>query len=491
MSSLTTEQRNELLNDLSRMGSHGRAEGEDPSLLPKTFYPVADHLRMLDPDVVLIVGPRGSGKTEIFRAFTDAGLALYIGRFSRSIRMLPSDKTTWTKGYPVGREGFDAYGLKDFTLHKGTEVDAIQGLWFAYLVRGLKQYLDDAAEAALSSLFRIQAGAAEANYEAWLEVRQESLLALDRLDEKLERDDRYIVVAYDELDTLGGSDWNAMGAGVRGLIALWAAYARRWRRIRPKIFLRTDLFDRFATSGGADLAKLAAARVELSWSERELYAMLLRRIANTSDRLAEYVRACRSKIDWSNDPNLGWIPVLSKWTEVKPVIERLLGPYMGANSRKGLTYRWPIAHVSDGRKRVVPRPMVRLFEEAASGQNASDRPVGGMRILHPTSMRRALDRVSSEHVVHALDEWPWIRWLKDQLNGRQVPAERREIEDLLIVDSDGHQAQPPFLDSRELLDYVIEVGILTERRSDGRIDAPDLFLHGLGLKRKGGVSRGY
>ena len=27
------------------------------------------------------------------------------------------------------------------------------------------------------------------------------------------------------------------------------------------------------------------------------------------------------------------------------------------------------------------------------------------------------------------------------------------------------------------------------RRPDGRIDAPDLFLHGMGLRRKGGVSR--
>ncbi len=489
MSSLTTEQRTELLNDLSRMGSHGRAEGEDLSRLPKTFYPVADHLRMLDPDVVLVVGPRGSGKTEIFRAFTDAGLAVHIGRFSPSVRILPPEKTDWTKGYPVGREGFDAYGLTDFIRKKGAEVDTIQGLWFTYLIRGLKQHLDSAAETALSSLFRIQAGAAEDNFDTWVGLRQESLLALDRLDEELERNDRYIVIAYDELDTLGGSDWNAMGAGVRGLIALWAAYARRWRRIRPKIFLRTDLFDRFATSGGADLAKLAAGRVELSWSERELYAMLLRRIANTSERLEEYIRACRSKIEWKNDPNLGWIPKLNKWTDVKPVIERLLGPYMGTNSRKGLTFRWPIAHVSDGRKRVVPRPMVRLFEEAASGQSASDRPVGGMRILHPTSMRRALDRVSSEHVEHALDEWSWIHWLKKQLNGRQVPADRREIEDLLIVSSEAEKERPPFADPRELLDYIIEVGILSERRSDGRVDVPDLFLYGLGLKRKGGVSR--
>ena len=46
---------------------------------------------------------------------------------------------------------------------------------------------------------------------------------------------------------------------------------------------------------------------------------------------------------------------------------------------------------------------------------------------------------------------------------------------------------PPF-EGRELLEYLLEIGIL-RRRPDGRIDAPDLFLSGLGLRRKGGVRK--
>ena len=47
--------------------------------------------------------------------------------------------------------------------------------------------------------------------------------------------------------------------------------------------------------------------------------------------------------------------------------------------------------------------------------------------------------------------------------------------------------RPPF-NGRDLLDYLVEIGIL-RRRGDERIDAPDLLLAGLGLKRKGGVRR--
>jgi hypothetical protein len=47
---------------------------------------------------------------------------------------------------------------------------------------------------------------------------------------------------------------------------------------------------------------------------------------------------------------------------------------------------------------------------------------------------------------------------------------------------------PPF-SGDEWLEYLLELGIL-RRRADGRVDAPDLFLAGLGLRRKGGVRKG-
>ena len=110
--------------------------------------------------------------------------------------------------------------------------------------------------------------------------------ALDALEERLQREDSRVYVGYDELDTLGGFDWALMARMVRGLVAFWSDYSRRWRRIRAKIFLRSDLFRRHAGMGTADFAKLAANRAELAWSDAALLAMLVKRIANTSDRLA-------------------------------------------------------------------------------------------------------------------------------------------------------------------------------------------------------------
>ncbi|MBI2528542.1 MAG: hypothetical protein HYV93_21475 [Candidatus Rokubacteria bacterium] len=75
---------------------------------------------------------------------------------------------------------------------------------------------------------------------------------------------------------------------------------------------------------------------------------------------------------------------------------------------------------------------------------------------------------------------------------REVPWERREIDRHLDRGFDDPWGQvdvrPPAGSARELVEYLVEVGIF-RARADGRIDAPDLFLAGLSLKRKGGVRR--
>jgi hypothetical protein len=255
--------------------------------------------------------------------------------------------------------------------------------------------------------------------------------------------------------------------------------------------LRTDLFQRHATSGGADLAKLAANRAEITWSDKNLYAMLVKRIANTTDDLREYCE--RAGIPFRTDRELGHLPELRRADEARPLIERIVGPYMGRGQKKGLAFRWLLDHIRDGRGHALPRPLVRLVEQAATQQRDTTRTLRWPRLLDPTSLRRALDVVSGEHVAQSTSEWPWLNGLASRLRGEQVPWDRRAIERLLDSEwsgswGEGEAARPPAPTAREFVDYLIEVGIFRPRIGD-RVDVPDLFLAGLGLKRKGGVKR--
>jgi len=52
----------------------------------------------------------------------------------------------------------------------------------------------------------------------------------------------------------------------------------------------------------------------------------------------------------------------------------------------------------------------------------------------------------------------------------------------------GESIVPPAQNARELIDYLVELGVFRERAND-RIDVPDIYLFGLELRRKGGVRR--
>jgi hypothetical protein len=482
------DERRQLLQALQTIGGAGRAEGEVPERIGPGYFPVAEHLRLLDPEVVLVVGPRGSGKTEIARVLTDAALAEAVRRHAPAVR-LPAGASEWLAAYPDQAATFEVRGLKTYVQdHHGT-TESLRDLWFAYLTRLLVERCDFADRNRLAAVATRPGADIEAITSAFRQLGTAPVIAMDRLDARLAQMDRYVFVIYDELDVLGAGDWALVEAGVRGLVAFWAAYAKRWRRIRAKIFLRTDLYERHARSGGADLAKLAAGRVELVWNERDLYALLLKRLANVDPALTRYVKKARG-IEWHDDPQLGSIPRLRKWQDARPVVERMVGAYMGANQKKGLVYRWLLDHVRDGQARALPRPFVRLIEEAARQELQHFGNLPRPRLLEPASLRRALDRVSGDHVAQSQDEWPRLEEVKERLATSPLVPWERERDVIALLDapaSSAAAATPPFV-GRELLDYLIEIGVL-RRRPDGRIDAPDLYLSGMGLRRKGGVRK--
>lgn len=136
--------------------------------------------------------------------------------------------------------------------------------------------------------------------------------------------------------------------------------------------------------------------------------------------------------------------------------------------------------------------------EQAAGKDAVNRTLRPPRLIHPTALRQALDDVSDSHVTQGVSsEWPWLEGVKQRLApGRLVPWARTEIVDLLDTDwrkswgrRDGGGIRPPVEQPADFVDYLIDLGVF-RRRSDDRIDVPDLYLSGLSLRRKGGVKRG-
>jgi hypothetical protein len=490
MNKLSRQEQQTHVTSLTDLG-YGQSDWEPVELRRKRFYPVLQHLRALVPEVSLVVGDRGAGKSAIFRALAEDSLLNDLeASFGDSLRI--PRKVEWISAYPCGTNFPDQRGQK--TAFKDIR-DGIE-VWNAYLFRSLQKYLKDTDKFEYFS----SKHAAEPSQvlSAFSQLGNQPTVCLDQLDQRLVDEDRWLYIGYDELDGLGGFDWSTMAKAVESLIGFWASYSRRWRRIRPKIFVRSDLFRRHANIGGADIAKLAASRVEILWSNTDLLAMLICRIANTNPTLYDFCESSGIKFDTWGADNDKVKPHVDESKDAIPLINKLVGQYMGESAKKGVSYRWILDHVGDAHKRVSPRNLVRLIECAAEMEINARREVTNNIVLAPSSLRRGLEKVSTDFVKQAeSSEWPWFNGIKNRTKKNSlVPWSRKEIEKLLANDwvgiwgsASAKKIRPPTANNRELVDYLIELGIFRQRPND-RIDVPDIYLFGLNLSRKGGVKRG-
>jgi hypothetical protein len=491
---LNNEARLRLLELLQNLGAGvADAHSHDPERQRRMLFPIPEHLRAIEPEVVLVIGDRGAGKSHLKDVLRDVGLRKTLTRYVPRTRMA-NEEADWVEAWPLGKEGPESGTWREFVTSHRERPEDISDLWLALLVRRLAPHLPGEAKvAALASIRATRPGELLDTFRA---TRADFIHILDSLDNRLEAERRWLVASYDELDTVS-LDWASLGAVVSGLINLWVTFARRWQRLRPKIFMRTDFYRHNRGVSGADVAKLAANRVELSWSNRSLYGVLIKHVVNQDKALEKHFTGT---VELRKDPELGLLPVLTKDEDARPFIERLAHRYMGANPKKGVTFSWLLDKLRDGNDRVVPRSLIQLIERAATEAIADTRATGS-RLLEHVALRRALDVVSTDFVdAAARHEFPWIPSLKRRLAGDpQVPWTEREVARLIGRNFDGdwgslpgaegpEPIRPPGRDVAEVLENLVQLGLLT-LRGDGSYNVPDLYLNGLGLKRKGGVAR--
>ena len=486
----------EILSGLLAVGKLGaKAEGLTSEELPRATLSIPAHLAALEPDVLLIVGGRGAGKSHLFRllnlpggpqAFDPTGNRSHLAQalWLRNFSTKPESSAESALRLP------DELTLQQFAAGKSrTELMAFwSGLLVASVLAHPDEELRKCVAGELPASLQEALTRSPARILSWhgglMAALEDVSAALDALDGLLTRQNRYLFATYDDLDVMA-VEWNEKRALIQALLQFWLGQWRRWRRVRPKIFLRLDLFaPEFLQF--PDASKLEGNRLILRWTPTQLYQLVFKGWANQNETSRRFLEECGQT--FRSDRTLGWIYHTPPQDEtLRFTIQRMMGEFMGKGPKKGRTFEWIANHLQDANGEIVPRSMLNLFGLAAEDERTYHRASDDL-LLSPESFAVAIEQVSGRRIKELEEEYLWLASIRPRLEGRQAPMKRAEMAELLRDIHWNENALPLHREPEGVIGDLLKIGIfrLTE---DGRIHVPDIYLYGFGLKRKGGIRR--
>ena len=457
---------------------HGTSHGER-TLVREVHLP-RSHLKAVEPDVTVVAGGRGAGKTFWWSALQEGTVRRLLAQSGE--RTALSENTEVRTGFGVRPRPDDYPGVDELrSLRSSREPRHIWRTVLAWqLARGTEHHLASLASWEHRTEFVV------GNPEAADQILQE-------------RDDEYewkgvdFLLLFDGLDRCAES-WAETNRMVAALLQL-ALEVRSYRRIRMKVFLRTDHAGDEAIAAFPDASKVLATAGQLTWPTRELYGLLWHCLANGfyGDVFRPYL--------WDD-----WQAIETADHTIYPVPRRLVvnedvqqqkfhglaGERMAGGFWRARPYSWIRDHLADAQRNVSARSFLAALRTAA--RHTEDEHQGHTHALHPDSIIYGVREASKIRVGEMREDYPWIDRAMRPLRGMSVPIEfepfaERWREDRVVERLAESVELPPrhLPDGMNGLRRDLEAQGVFQRLLDGRVNIPDVYRIGYGLGRRGGV----
>ena len=462
----------------------GTSHGVPPS--PSHVYLPPSHVKALNPDVQLVTGMRGAGKTFWWSALQDGAVRQLVGRF---VRLPPLNENTEVRTGFGPRPAPHEYPAADELRRLMADFEP-KSVWRTVLAWQCTREQEH-------PLGECDSWATRTRYVA------ENPDAVDRLfqerDAEFDWKGVYFLVLFDALDRCA-DDWKEMYRAIRGLLQA-ALDLLSYKRLRVKIFLRSDQADQTQISDFPDASKVLYSAVNLNWPRRDLYGLLWHCLGNGPNGAA--LRAFLGGGDWpsvSADRQRSFsVPrelVLDEDVQ-RETFHRIAGRSMGGNHWRGRPHTWVANHLEDTEKRVSPRSF--LFALRTAAEDTSEQHPDHEYALHYDSIKRGVQAASKIRIRELQEDYPWVQGVMSALAGMVVPLEFEELErrwrDKGVLDALGRQVErhqvklPPRRLAAGAAGVRLDLeslGIL-QRLLDDRVNIRDIYRVGYGLGRRGGV----
>lgn len=476
---------------LARLPDLAAQESLIPPALTQIYVP-ARHAKALNLDASVVVGMRGAGKS-----WWTAVLASDVHRtfVSGQIQGSLMARVTARVGFGLEETG-DNFPRSD-TLNELVDQEGFDPveIWQTVVLR-------HALRAAYPDRQLPFADRAWKKAIQWyIGHRDEANNLLTACDTRLAAEKRVLLVLFDAFDRLA-TDWEKVRLLTRGALKVGLMLRSR-QAIRTKFFLRPDLDEDEEVWLFPDSSKLRHAKVDLAWSSEDLYGLIFMHLGNVPDFGTKFREATNQAygVKWSRVEGVYVLPLHFSHDDKaqRSIVEALADRTMGGGSRRGYTYSWVPLHLADAKGRISPRSYLLAFKKAAE-YTAEHRPDHSLA-LNYMGIQQGVVKASEVRVNEISEDYPWIWPLLQAARGAVVPMTTAEVSERWSADclrqmkKDAGTKLPPRRYTNDpfrkgspdaLIDDLVELAVLY-RTKDGRLNMPDIFRVGLGIRRRGGV----
>jgi hypothetical protein len=470
------------LAELPRLAYYAAGQPIDPEGI---FFPTS-HAKALDPDVALVVGNRGVGKSYWAGALAQNDARERVAQAYR--RQLKLDGLTVRFGFADAEGGGDALVSRSVLESAPVQTPPAQ-IWRAVVLR----YLASIIKAEIPDGF--------AELIVWINANPEKQQKIFRdADAYLQESGQTALLLFDQLDQLA-EEWTRINELTMGLLQI-ALAIQSYKSIKIKIFMRVDQYEYKELFRFQDASKIRGAAVRLQWRYSELFSLLfleLERNRTSADVFQECCKISGVMFELGQESSALPLELVASEARQKKVFEVIAGTAMGGGKKRGEPYSWLPVHLSDSHNEVSPRTFLYCLRSAAQSPLIPEASA-----IDYKDIINGVRDASRQRLTELEEEYPWVSAVLEPLRGVHVPALREEFTSRweagstireIFWNADSNRLWRSFFEGpsmvgrteeEALLNLLHEIGVIDVRKN-GKIDVPDIFRVRAGILRRGGV----
>lgn len=347
----------------------------------KYFYLKDDIAKIVNEQIFLILGAKGSGKSSLYEVFTKHHKDILKNLNLKNVIYTPAMSKQIIESYNLSKDTFQNIYDKS-----NNEFLNIERFWKSLTLFQLENYLNF-EEKYFSSIDEI--------IEKFTIV--ENGIEIDKklkyYNIQLLHEDRVVTLVYDELDVAFPN--NVYKVFIEKLVSFWQENIYKYSQIRSKILLRNDIYD---TLNIENKTHLDLNKYELKWSEKEILSLILKMfITVLNEDELEKIKLLNIVKNKKNKE------VVEDEDEIKNAIYLIFDKQLAKN--RPPMDKWIMTRLSDAKDLVTPRVIYKFLWECIKKELRNINSIKNDRKHLFTVFSKFWEEILKTVSLHKLDEY--------------------------------------------------------------------------------------